>query len=110
MGLDDNISRLVETIRASSEFSKLKQAKLMLSKNPGLKKDLEEFNAGHKQLLSGRPVTKETESKIKQLNSKFESLSKVPEVEYYLKALNDFNKMLSNVYSRINEYLEKEFK
>lgn len=108
MGLNDHILGVAEAIKTSSEFSRLKQAKTIISKIPSLKKELEEFNAGQKLLLAGRLSTKDAESNLKQLNAKFDSLSKVPEVDNYIKALNDFNQMMSRIYNKISEYLERD--
>ncbi|HEY9062266.1 MAG TPA: YlbF family regulator [Pseudobacteroides sp.] len=110
MGLNNHIWGLVEAIKASSEFSKLKQANDIISKNPVLKKELEDLNARQEQLLTSRLSAKEAESNLKQLNSKIESLSNLPEVDSYFKAAHAFERMMYNIYKEISGYLEKELK
>jgi cell fate (sporulation/competence/biofilm development) regulator YlbF (YheA/YmcA/DUF963 family) len=107
MGIDDVMIRLVEAIKTSPEFSRLKQAKSVISKNPNLKREIEEFTLSQKQLFSGKLPVKEAESRIKQLDTKLESLSKIPEVRNYLEALNALNQMMAKINYSINEFLEK---
>jgi cell fate (sporulation/competence/biofilm development) regulator YlbF (YheA/YmcA/DUF963 family) len=107
MSIDDGLSGLVEVIKSSPEFSRLKQAKAVISKYPDLKRELEEFNLSQKQLFSGKVSAKDAESRVKQLNIKLENLSKIPEVKNYLNALNALNQMMVKMNSSINESLEK---
>jgi len=107
MGMDDILLRLVEVIKSSPEFSRLKQANAVISKNPDLKRELGEFNSSQKQLFSGKLPAKEAESRIKQLDIKLENLSKIPEVKNYLNALNSLNRMMENINNNLNEYLQK---
>lgn len=110
MGLNDQIWELVEVIKASAEFSKLKQTSDIVSRNPALKRELDDLNNRQEQILAGRLSTKEAESSLNQLNTKIESLSKLPEVDSYFKAGYVFDCMMSDVYKRIGDYLEKELK
>ena len=107
MGLNDHIQGLVGYIQSTPEFSKLKEAKSSLHRNTGLTKELDAFNEGQKQLYSGKMGEKESEAKIRQMNAAFDKLSKIPEVDRYLRALNDFNRMLTGIYDRINAGFEK---
>lgn len=107
MSIDDVLSRLVEVIKTSKEFSRLKQAKAIISQNPQLEKELEEFNLSQKQLFSGKLSTKDAELRVNQLNTKLENLSKIPEVKNYLNALNALNQMMVKINNNINECLEK---
>lgn len=107
MGINDSIRGLCEGVQASPEFSKLKQAKALIAKNPGLKREMEEFNAVQKQLYTKKMSTADAEAKVKQLNAKYEGLSKIPEVQVYLKTLEEFDRMMSRIYSAIGDSLEK---
>lgn len=107
MSIDDILPRLVEAIKSSPEFSRFKQAKAVISKNPDLKGELEEFNLSQKQLFTGKLSTNEAESRIKQLDIKFKNLSKIPEVKNYLNALSALNHMMVKINSDINKCLEK---
>lgn len=107
MGISESIRGICDGVQASPEYSKLKQAKALISKNPGLKRAMDEFNAVQKQLYSGKMSTADVEARVKQLNDKFESLSKIPEVQNYMKALEDFDRTMSKIYGTIGEYLQK---
>ncbi len=110
MGLSEQILGLAEIVKVSSEFSRLKQSRSIISKNPALTNEIEELFSSQRQLLAGSLSAKESELSLKQLNTQYEKLSKVPEVGNYIKALNDFNQMMSKIFNKMNEYLEKELK
>lgn len=107
MNIDSVLGELIDIIKTSPEFSRLKQAKAVLSKNPNLERKLEEFNLSQKQLFSGKLPTKDVEIIAQQLNTKFESLSKILEVRNYLDALNALNQIMIKINNSINVNLEK---
>lgn len=107
---NDVLSRLVEEIKSSPEFLRLKQAKAVISKNPTIKKELEEYSQSQRQLFSGKLPTKDAEGRAKQLDTKFENLSKIPEVKNYLNAIGALNQIMLKINFDINERLEKELK
>ncbi|HEX2945267.1 MAG TPA: YlbF family regulator [Clostridia bacterium] len=107
MSINDILPKLVEAIKSSPEFTGLKQAKSTISKMPDLKRELEEFNLGQKQLYSGKLTNKEAESRAVQLNTKFKDLSRIPEVNKYMNAAKNFDQLMIRIYNDINETLEK---
>lgn len=107
MGKESALGSFIEELKSGSEFKRLKSAKDAISKNPGLKKDFEEFCTEQNRIFSSRAGLKETGEKLKQLNSKFESLSKIPEIKNYLEALSAFNKIMEKNNSMIGESIEK---
>ena len=107
MGIQESMRGLCESVQVSPEFSKLKQAKAVIARNPALKKEMDEFNAVQKRLYSGNIPASEAEATAKRLDAKYESLSKMAEVQSYLQALEDFNRLMAKIYSGIGEALEK---
>jgi cell fate (sporulation/competence/biofilm development) regulator YlbF (YheA/YmcA/DUF963 family) len=108
MNINEGSIGLVEAIKATTEYLRLKQLKAVISKNPNLRKEIEEFNLSQKQLYSAKGMpSKESEARIQQLKTKFDNLSKIPEVDNYLRASNDFNQLVSKIYKNIDENLEK---
>jgi len=102
MEMDDILFRLVEAIKSSQEFTRLKQAKVVISNNPVLKKELEEFSLNQNQFSQ-----KKDEAREAQLRYKYESLSKIPEVRNYLNALNSLNQLMGKIYTNLIVSLEK---
>ena len=110
MRLDDKAIELVNVIKATAEFAELKQAKAAIDKNKALKSELEEFDKKQHQLLEMKIPAKEAEARTAELNKKFGSLSKIPEVEKYLDASRQVGNMLSKLYKIINDSIESELK
>ncbi len=108
MGVNDSLYGLLRAIKASSEFTGLKQAKAVVSKNPGLKKDLDEFISGQKLLYEGKLSSRDADARAKQLSSKYGQLSKIPEIAAYLKAAEDFNRFMAKIYKDMGESLQKD--
>lgn len=107
MSIDDALLRLIEVIKSGPEFTRLRQAKAIISKNPELKRELEEFNYNQRQLYYGKLPAKEADVRMKQQNTKYESLSKIPDVKNYLNALNALNQVMDKINENISESLEK---
>jgi len=110
MRLNDKAIEFVNAIKATAEFAELKLAKATIDKNKALRSELEEFNKKQQQLLETKMSAKEAETRTAELNKKFGSLSKIPEVEKYLEASRQFGSMMSNVYKTINESIDSELK
>ncbi len=110
MGLNERIHDLSEALKATAEYSRLRQAKMVLEKNPALKKELEDFNKKQSELLSGKLSSVQAESRVKELNSRFEAMSKISEVDAYLKALKSFDSVLSKVYKSLGDSLDNGFR
>ncbi|MGE5473288.1 MAG: YlbF family regulator [Ignavibacteriales bacterium] len=110
MNVNEGLVELAEAIKATAEYSKLKQARSIISKNPNLIKEIEELSLSQKQLYSKEMSAKEVEVRMQQLKNKFGILSKNPDMGNYLKASNDFNILISKIYKNIDEHLEKGLK
>lgn len=107
MEIDDIVFRLVEVIKISPEFQRIRQAKAIIMKNPSLARELEEINISQKQLLNERISKADLMARSEHLNSKLDNLSKIPEVRNYIDALNSLNQLMGRINYKINDYLEK---
>lgn len=110
MAISHDINNLVKGVKSTSEFVKFKEAYFNISKNPSLKDQLAQLNKKQVDLFSQKLSQKEIQYKKQQLDKEYSSLLKTAEVQNYLKAFNDFNQLMSKVYTAINESMEKEFK
>jgi cell fate (sporulation/competence/biofilm development) regulator YlbF (YheA/YmcA/DUF963 family) len=110
MGLSEKTRELAETIKLTKEFNELKQAKAYIDKNTSLKNEVEEFSKMQLQLYSGKLSSREVETKAAELNKTYTSMSKIPEIDRYLKATKQFNDIMTNVYKSINEYISMNLK
>jgi len=106
---DEIIEQFISAIKSSREFSELKQAKGVIDRTPGIKAQVDEFN--RKQLeVFGTKDPKEAEAKASELNKKFSMLSRIPEVERFLKASKKFNELMLKINQRISESIQSELK
>ena len=110
MGVNDSISSLVAAIKSTTEFKKLKQSFEAISSNPSLKKSMEDFSLEQKKVYTGNLTETEAKTRLKQLESKYDSVLKSPDITNYFKALGDFNKSMSNIIESIHESIDKSFK
>lgn len=110
MSLNERAKGLAEDLKATKEFIELKQAKIEIGKDKTLKSEVEGFNKQQAVLFSGKLSAKEAEAKTEELNKKFGSLSKIPEVDRYIKASRKFNEMMENVYKSISDSIDRELK
>lgn len=110
MGMKEKARDLMEEVRSTKEFAELKQAKSVIDKNKALKSQVEEFNKQQMLLYSGKLSAKEAEAKVAELNKKFGDISKIPEVDRFLKASKQFNEVMSKVYKSMNDSIDAELK
>lgn len=109
MSINDIVSNLAEAIKATPEFAKLKQANSILQSNAKLKKELDDFNQKQKILYSSKISANEAESRVRELNSAYDSLSKIPEFSRYLSASKEFNEKMNKIYNILGDLLDKGF-
>lgn len=110
MNLNQKAKELTDSIKGTREFMELKQAKANIDKNKDLKIQVEEFVKKQTELFTSNKPGKEAESKAAELNKKFETLSKIPEVDKFLKAGKVFNDMMVRTYKSVSDSLESELK
>lgn len=110
MGIYDSAWGFVSAIKSTREFSELIQAKTYIEKNPSLKNEVNEFNRKLGEIYSTNMSTNMIETKVSELNRQFGSLSRIPEVDRFLKASKAFNDMMVKVHKLINESIEADLK
>ena len=110
MGLYGKAWEFVDAIKDTKEFKELLQAKSHIEQNSSLKSQVREFNKRLSSIYSSNNSAKVIESKASELNKQFENLSKIPEVQRFLKASKEFNTMMIKVYKTMNESVEEELR
>jgi len=110
MGLYEGTRDFVNAIKSTREFSELVQAKNYIERNSSLKNEVSEFNRRLADIYSSNKSTNVIETKVAELNRQFGSLSKIPEVDRFLKASKAFNDMMNKVYKSMNDSIEAELK
>jgi cell fate (sporulation/competence/biofilm development) regulator YlbF (YheA/YmcA/DUF963 family) len=110
MGIYDSAWGFVNAIKSTREFSELIQAKSNIEKNPSLKNEVYEFNRKLGEIYSSNMSANMIETKVSELNKQFGSLSRILEVDRFLKASKAFNDMMAKVYKTVNEAIEADLK
>lgn len=109
MFLEKEVKDMVYAIQNTEEFKKFKQAKANLKKYRGLKEDLDLFQKKQRELYSMNMQGKESKSLVMEINSSYNKLSQVPEVQRLLNSGKDFNDMMFGLHKSINDLLDSEF-
>lgn len=110
MGLNEKAKEFIDAIKQTREFIELKQARANIDRNKSLKSQVDEFTKIQMELFSSNKPSKETETRVTELNNKFQTLSKIAEVDRFLKAGKTFNDMMLRTYKSISDSIEKELK
>ena len=110
MGLNDKAKEFIDSVKATPEFAELRQSRSVIEKNRVLKNRVDDFSKHQMELYASKISPREVEARMAELNKKFEDLSKIPEVDKFLKASKQFNDMMSKVYKSMNDSLEAELK
>lgn len=110
MGLNEKSREFVEAIKGTREYMELIQAKANIEKNASLKSEVVEFNKRQMEIFSGKLSVKEAENRMSELNNKFGNLSKMPEVDSFVKTSKKFSDMMTRVYKSMNDSIEAELK
>lgn len=110
MGFREKAVEMASELKRTAEFAELKQAKAAIDKYPVLRQELESFNKRQTALYSSKLSASETASRLEQLGKKYEELSKVPEIDRYLKTSKAFNTLLASALKEVNAAIEAELK
>lgn len=110
MGINEKAMEFANIIKRTGEFAELMQAKTVIERNRALRNEVDQFNKQQLAVYSGKLSVKEAEARIAELNNKFGNLSKIPEVDSFLKASKRFNDMMVKVYKIMNESIETDLK
>jgi cell fate (sporulation/competence/biofilm development) regulator YmcA (YheA/YmcA/DUF963 family) len=111
MNLNDKVKDFTAVIMNTREYIELKQAHSSINKNPGLKKKVEEIKKKQQELLMQyKPGQNNLEPKILEINAELKNILVFPEANRYFAAGNNFNLMISKIYTNINEAIECDLK
>ncbi|MFZ5987467.1 MAG: YlbF family regulator [Bacillota bacterium] len=110
MSLSERIKDLANAVKDTREFNDLKNAKKGIDSNRELRQKVEDFKRREEELFSLRKSGRDTRSVEEDLNNLFNSLSKIPEINKFLKAEKDFNNMMAKVYKGVNEFVDAHLK
>lgn len=110
MGIYEGARDFVSIIKSTREFDELVQAKNYIERNSSLKSEVLKFSRRLADIYSSNKSAKVIESKVTELYSQFGSLSKITEVDRFLKASKTFNDMMIKVYRSMNDSIEAELK
>ncbi len=110
MGLNEGTRDFIKVIKSTREFNELIQAKSYIEKNTSLKNEVSDFNKRLAKIYSSNNSPSAVKAKVSELNRQFGSLSKIPEVDRFLKTSKVFNDMMVKVYKSMNESVEAELK
>jgi cell fate (sporulation/competence/biofilm development) regulator YlbF (YheA/YmcA/DUF963 family) len=102
MGLNDKARDLASLIKNTAEFNELRQAKSYIDRNRSLRAEMDEYDRKQTAIFSGK-YSGNAEAGMRELGRKFENMSKIPEVDRYLKAARAFNDVLAGVFKTIND-------
>lgn len=110
MGLREKAGELAAELKRTADFAELKRAKAGIDSYPAIKQELESFNKKQAALYSSKRPVSETAAILEQLSKKYDELSKVPEIDRYLKASKSFNTLLASVLKEVSAAIETELK
>lgn len=110
MNLTDKAKEFACSIMSTNEFSHLKQAKKAIDQNRVLRNQVDQFTKKQMETYTNNSSGKSMESAIAELNRQFQSLSKNPEVDTFLKASKQYDNMMQKVYKIINDIIESGLK
>jgi cell fate (sporulation/competence/biofilm development) regulator YlbF (YheA/YmcA/DUF963 family) len=110
VGIREKAIELAMELKRTPDFVELRQAKTAIDRVPALRQELEAFNKSQNSLYSSRLPSSEAASRMEQLSKKYAELSKVPEIDRYLKAAKAFNTLLANALKEVNGSIEAELK
>ncbi|HEX2926011.1 MAG TPA: YlbF family regulator [Ruminiclostridium sp.] len=110
MSISDKAKELTTAVMGTKEYAELKQAKSVVDKNRELRSRIEDFKKKEESLYKGKLSATEAQKRASDLNTLFENLNTIPEVNRFVKAEKAFNDMLQRVYKLVSDTLESSLK
>lgn len=107
--IDEQTRMLIEEIKSTREFCRLKHSKDTLVKNTELKNKIVSFKHIQEELFTLSKITdSDKEKRLTKLTSQFQSLSQIPEVAEYLEHYKRFNELMMRVNKTITIAIEDD--
>lgn len=110
MGVRQKASELAAELKRTPDFAELKKAKAVIDGIPALKRELQDFNQKQNAIYSSRLPSSEVASRMEQLGKKYAELSKIPEINRYLRATKAFNDLVTSTMKDVSTSLEADLK
>ena len=107
MNVYDEVNNLARAIKESKEYLEYKEIKTELFVDPGLKKQVDEFEKiRYEEQLLALQGEKQSEEKMKKLQELYEILVKNPKIKDYFDKEVRFNVMIADVNKIIGEAIK----
>jgi len=111
VSFNQKAKELAEILKNTKEFSELKLAKSNIDLNKNLKIKIEDFKKKEQELFKLAKSGKDTKARAEELNKIFYTLSKIPEVDQFIKAEKQFNdNVVVKAYKAINDSIDSALK
>lgn len=106
MSINNGIRILVNEIRSTREYKELLKAKSDLNKFGELKQQIKTLQKKQVELYKTNRPQREIERQVNEINKQYKNLSKIEEVDRFMKAAENFNKMMSKIYQEVIKQLD----
>ena len=107
MNVYDDVNNLARAIKESKEYKEYKEIKALISSNPELKQQVDEFEKiRYEEQLLAMQGEKQSEEKMKKLQELYEILVKNQDVKDYFDKEVRFNIMIADVNKIIGEAIK----
>lgn len=107
MNVYDEVNNLARAIKESKEYKEYKEIKALISSNPELKQQVDEFEKiRYEEQLLAMQGEKQSEEKMKKLQELYEILVKNQDVKDYFDKEVRFNIMIADVNKIIGEAIK----
>lgn len=106
MNITAATNQLVQAITATSEFSELKKARLIVYQSPVSKDALDQFQKKQEMLYSSNLTEAQARQLMNDIDRDYNKLSSIAEFKRYFTAVDNFNTVIGNIHKTINTNIE----
>ncbi|MFP4698319.1 MAG: YlbF family regulator [Eubacteriales bacterium] len=104
----DISKKLAKSLKETNEYKVLIAKKSKVDQEPQLKGKIDSLEKTQLEVIKSDLSDEQKQKSINEIQKEFEKLSKVPQVAEFLKAGEDFNKIVEKTYKIIDEEINKE--
>lgn len=106
MDINQKAKEFASYIKNTNEFKHMYKCKIDIEKNRSLKKQFDSY-INKKNSIYSKYNIDDASYKIKSLNKEYDTFFNLPLVSNYMKATQEFNNMMENLYKIIEKELIK---
>ncbi len=110
MSVNEKAKEFAQALRETKEYIELKKARKSIDTNRAVKSKIDQFRKREQALYSQKKSGKDIKAEADELGKMYENLSRIPEVENFLKAEKGFNDVLAKAYKAVNDSIEAGMK